>query len=494
MKVFSAKQIKAADQYTMEHEPIASIDLMERASMAFVNTFLETFSEKKTVKVFCGTGNNGGDGLAIARLLQKNGWKTYAYVIGDLEKGSEDFKANLKRYKNFKHVFIKEDFPKIDADDIVVDALFGSGLSRPVKGLPKAIIQYLNKHPAIKVSVDISSGLGVDRFMDGIKFETDFTFSFQFPKLSFFLSENAAYVGEWKVLDIGLSKEFIEREQTKFFYTSTEMGKLLPFRGTYTYKNAVGRLTIVAGSKGRMGASLLCAKAAFRSGVGIMEVNVPKCGTSVFQTSIPEVMVRECEHEEVISEIDPVQHTAAIGPGLGTSIETSRAIHEFLEKVSQPVVIDADGINILSKDPRQLRLIPPESILTPHMGEFKRMVGPWKDDLEKLEKLVALSQELKANIVLKGPNSAVCNARGEIHFNSTGNPVLATAGSGDVLTGIIASFLAQGLVPFDAARLGVYIHGLAGDLLAEVNPYGVMASDIVDAIPDAMQYLSQLDQ
>ena len=493
IKIFSSEQIRRADEYTIKNKPILSYDLMERASEAFVEKFLMLSPKKKKVRVFCGVGNNGGDGLATGRILEGRGWEVFKYVVGDPQKGTEDFKQNLDLLNLYKVINSAEDLPAIDKDEIIIDALFGSGLSRPVEGVHKEVIDYLNQQESAKVSVDIPSGLYSDKPTNKeVIFKAHHTISFQLPKLAFLTPENHKFVGIWHLVDIGLSENFIKSEPTHFCLTEKEdLKDLVPKRSRFTHKTEVGKLLIVAGSKGKIGASILAARAAFRAGAGLITICSPKCGTQALQISVPEAMVIEGVGKNYVTKIPKKEDTTAIGPGLGTKAKTIAAFECLLRQCEKPMVIDADAINMIAMKRSLLKLIPKHSIFTPHPGEFMRLVGHWEDDFHKFELLRSFCEEQKFNVVLKGAFSAVCNTEGTIHFNPSGNPVLATAGSGDVLTGIIGAFLANGLESFDALRLGVYVHGSSGDMLKEKRGrLGIMASDITEMIPDALKALS----
>ena len=494
MKILSSKQIREADNHTIINEPISSLDLMERASEAFVDKFLALFENKATVKIFCGTGNNGGDGLAIGRLLREKKWNVLLYVVGNTRNGTDDFKSNLAKSGLYGVIRSDVDFPEIDEGDIIVDSLFGSGLSRALEGVHKELIEYLNEKHCRKVSVDIASGLFADQPIPAKSavFKPDFTFTFQLPKLTFLLPESHSYVGEWHVLDIGLDKSFLEKQKSAYHLTEGYDAESLPRRSKFTHKSEVGKLMIVAGSKGKMGAAVLCANAAFKSGVGLVNVCAPKCGIDILQISIPEAMVLDGLGINEIHKVPEVGDTIVMGPGIGTKPKTVGAMERLLKAQKKPLVIDADGINILAKKKALLNELPKGSILTPHPGEFKRLAGTWKNDFEKLEKLRGLCKEHKLNVVLKGAFSAVCNLKGEVFFNSSGNPALATAGSGDVLTGIIGSFLAQGVTPFEALKLGVLLHGMAGDQAVEtLKSSWIKASDIIDYLSKARKILEE---
>lgn len=485
--IYSSDDIRKWDQYTIENEPIVSVDLMERAASTFVKEFSNRFSEKRTLRIFCGTGNNGGDGLAIGRILKGEGWDVLIYIVGDPRTGSEDFRKNLERSGLYALIKVEEDFPQIPEEDIIIDALFGTGLSRPLEGIFAKVVLFINQSKAKKVSVDLASGLFVDRpvFKEASVIEPYLTISFQTPKLPFFLPEAAKYVGEWIMTDIGLHPRYKEKNPSRDGYVEvSDIEGLLSLRSTFTHKGEVGRLLLIAGSKGKMGAAVLSTRAAFAAGVGLVNVCTPLCGTAILQVSVPEAMIIEMPDEDFISKIPGTKDTIALGPGMGTKERTGKAIENLLKKTSSPLVIDADGINILAKKKALLKLLPQGSILTPHPGEFKRLVGAWKDDFDKMKKLRSICQKHKINVVLKGAHSMICNEAGNILFNSTGNPQLATAGSGDVLTGLIGGLLAQGLSPSNALKLGVYVHGKAADhIMKKSERYSFTASDLVNEIP-----------
>lgn len=493
IKVLSSSQIRKADAYTIASERIDSIELMERASKAFVDEFLNRRSEKSPVSIFCGTGNNGGDGLAIARLLKQKRWVVSVYIVGSIEKGSEDFKKNLIRTDSYRLIASESDFPMIDVGSIVIDALLGSGLTRPLAGLHAELVEYLNEREVYRLAVDIASGLFSDKPMDkeDVAFKPHLTISFQVPKLPFFFPQSYLFVGDWSVVDIGLNEDFLRNLKSKYALTQADdLQSLFPTRERFTHKNEVGSLMIVAGSEGKIGAAVLASKAAFKAGVGLVNVHVPLCGRDVLQVAIPEAMVSVDLGEKRIQQFPSAKAIYAIGPGLGTASETLNAFGAFLERQTKPLVLDADAINMLSMDRSLLSKLPAESVLTPHPGEFKRLVGAWSNDFEKLQKLVNFCKEYQVNVVLKGAYSAVCNSGGAIYFNPTGNPSMATAGSGDVLTGLVGALLAQGLAPFDALRLGVYLHGAAGDhaFQVAVGPF-IQASDIIACLPNAIHKL-----
>lgn len=470
---------------------------MERAASAFTQKFLELFASVPSVAVVCGVGNNGGDGLAIARMLQGEVGHIEVYVVGNLEKASEDFRVNYDRLGERlspKIVVDESQIPEFDTS-LIIDGMFGSGLSRPVEGVYAQVIERINASEAQVCAIDIPSGLFADKPTPsaGAVVEATHTISFQLPKLVFFMPSAASYVGSWHVVPIGLSEEFLLQQTTDKW--QIELRDIhLPLKRRFDHKGTNGRVLLVAGSKGKMGAAILSAKAALRSGCGLLFAHVPCCGLDILQVAVPEAMVEVDEHTEIISEVLPEEQidVIVIGPGIGTGKLTENALAQLLQKATAPMVMDADAINILAANTHLLSAVPPESVLTPHPGEFKRLVGDWKDDFEKLEKLKAFCKKYQLNMVLKGAYSAVCDTKGQITFNPTGNPGMATGGSGDVLTGVIGALIGQGMNPLEALRAGVYIHGLAGDLAAHAQGYRSMtASDIVAMLPQA---INQLDK
>jgi NAD(P)H-hydrate epimerase len=491
LKILPTKTIKALDAYTIEHGSMASIDLMERACRAFVNWFVEHFDNGHVIGVVCGTGNNGGDGLGIARLLHEHGYAVKAWLVKGTASESIDFKLNLDRARETRIEIVEltseSDELFLEDRDILIDALFGSGLTRPVDGIYAKVIECINNADATRVAVDIPSGLMADSHSVGPVVNANFTVSFQLPKLAFLFPENRAQVGEWVVVDIGLNRDFIKKSDTDHFYlTPKDPRRILKKRSKFDHKGVFGHAMIVAGSKGKMGAAILAARAALRSGLGLLSVHVPKCGYTIIQTAVPEAMASVDSHEDFLTgSVDLKNFTAVgIGPGLGTSKETLSAYRNILEEYGRPMVIDADGLNLLAENKDLLDLVPQGSILTPHPKEFERIVGKWENDFERLDKQKSLASRLESVVVIKGANSAIASPDGKIYFNSTGNPGMATGGAGDVLTGILTGLLAQGYEPVKAAQLGVYLHGLAGDLaVPECGMNSLIASDLVSFLP-----------
>lgn len=492
MKIFSVSQIRAWDACTITNEPISSWNLMERASLNFVRWFCERFDGNQSVKVFCGTGNNGGDGLAIARLLLQKHYPVQVFVVKHAEKFSDDFQKNLTSLEleiPIEWIENGTNFPQLFPEDYVIDALLGSGLSRPTSGVLADVIQQINDCDSTVISIDIASGLFADRpnSPTDIIIKPTFTVSFQCPKLAFFQPQCAEYVGQWHVLDIGLDTQFAQTTETPYqFITSSLIDNyhFLHPRKKYTHKGTYGHALLLGGSYGKIGSMVLASRACLRSGVGLLSVQIPRCGYDILQTSLPEAMVVSDWHWMVNTSAPDISPYSAlgVGPGLGKDSLTLQMLKQLLPTISVPVVLDADALNLIGENPDLFRSIPKNAILTPHPKEFQRLLGRnWSNDYEKLELLRDFAQKHQVNVCLKGAHTAIAAPNGTIYFNSTGNPGMATGGSGDVLTGIIAGLLAQGVAPIEAAIFGVYQHGLAGDRAAQkCTQPAMVASDIIN--------------
>lgn len=491
LKILSASQARALDAWTIQNNPISSIDLMEEACRAFAHWFVARFDTSKKIGIICGTGNNGGDGMGIARILSDTGYSVVVWSIAE-GKETEDFIINKKRLPD--EVTLKPfgiEF-KDTKHDVLIDAIFGSGLSRSAEGEFKDAIDLVNASEAVRVAVDIPSGLFADRHSGGAIVKADFTVSFQLPKLAFMMPENGAFAGEWHVVDIGLNQTFIDQTETLNFYVDKKsVSGLLKTRKVFSHKGDYGKALLIAGSHGKMGACVLGARACLRSGVGLLTVHVPECGYAILQTSVPEAMVSVDEHKQIFTNAnDPGQFDViGIGPGIGQADETVAGLKAVLNS-RKALILDADALNMIAAHRELLHLIPKDSILTPHPKEFERLVGKWSDDFERLEKQRALSRELKSVVVLKGAYTSISGVAGEIFFNSTGNPGMATGGTGDVLTGIITGLRAQGYSALDASVMGVWLHGAAGDIVAkEKGMNSLIASDLIERLPSAFMSL-----
>jgi hydroxyethylthiazole kinase-like uncharacterized protein yjeF len=503
MKIFKSEQIKQIDGNTIKEEPISSIDLMERAALQLLKWYISHFDRSRHVLIFAGPGNNGGDGLALARLLESNRYNAEVYYVSFTEKTSEDWNANLLRLKSetkIKVNYLKhpEEFPLISPDNIIVDAIFGSGLARPVDGLAGEVIKLINKSSATTMSIDIPSGLFGENNSDNNKdaiIKADYTLTFQFPKISFMFADNAQYLGEWIVLPIGLSVDVMRNIVSSYFFVEKdEVAMLLKKRNKFDHKGTYGHGLLVSGSYGRMGAAVLGAEAALRTGIGLLTCHIPSCGIVILQTSLKEAMAETDQNEKHISSVGKTDayNAIGIGPGIGTDPETQKALFNLLSDYKKPMIIDADGLNILSLNKEWFNLIPAGSILTPHPKEFERIAGTTDNGFDRLNLQIKFSEKYNCIVVLKGANTSVTTPDGKILFNSTGNPGMATAGSGDTLTGILLSLLSQGYTPENAAILGVYLHGLAGDIAAEESCYeSIIASDIIKSLAKAFNKIRE---
>ena len=511
MKILSVDKIREADAYTIENEPIDSIDLMERAASKVYEWFMKRCKTKEVnVRIFCGVGNNGGDGLALARMLYFTGIISEVFIVRVSDKMSRDCEINFNRLKEetetpMYDIFSEDDFPIIKDNEIVIDAIFGSGLNRNVEGFTAELISHLNNNNAIRIAIDIPSGLFADGGQQSMPstdsgtstvnepvevtrhapaiFKADYTLSFQFPKLAFMFPENDVYVGRWEVIDIGLHKDFIDNVETLNFYTTEDMAMpILRKRTKFSHKGTYGHALLVAGSSGKTGAALLSAEACLRTGVGLLTAHLPKDALLPMQIYLPEAMTSIDKSETHCTEItDILPYTAiGVGPGLGKDPETAILLKKIIQEATQPLVLDADALNIIADNPTWISFLPNNTILTPHPKEFERLFGKTNNSYERLELQRNMSVTHNIIIVLKGAHTAITFPNGTCFFNSTGNPGMATAGSGDVLTGMILSLLAQRYSPEESALLGVYLHGKAGDKAAkEIGENAMIARDII---------------
>lgn len=497
MKILTTAQLREADQYTIKNEPIASLDLMERASQRFTERILEIFSGNETFWLFCGNGNNGGDGLAIARMLMLHKRNVQVYVPDHGIRFSEDCGVNLNRFKNIGtdqlHFIKKEqDIPEIPGHVIIIDALFGSGLNRPAEGLYKAIIHHINASVAYTVSIDMPSGLmGEDNsgnHPDGIV-KADLTLTVEVPKLSFLFPENLVYTGNYEVVNIDLHPEYLMTADTPYELVGEELMRgWIQQRPVNGHKGTFGHVLLLAGSYGKMGAAVLSARAVLAAGAGLITTYIPRCGYTVMQSAFPEAMVMTGEEEHYLSGLPAAvaaYDAIGVGPGAGTHDDTRRMLKLLIQEAGKPLVIDADAINILAEEKTWLSFLPEGSVLTPHPGEFDRLTEKHPNGYQRIQAQLDLSARYGIYIVLKGRFTSISTPDGKEYFNSTGNSGMATAGSGDVLTGIITGLMAQGYSPLKAALTGVYLHGLAGDYAAfDKGEHSLIASDLV-------QYLSK---
>jgi len=504
MKLFTSKQISELDKYTIENEPISDIDLMERAALQITHWIVKRFSTEQKMVFFAGPGNNGGDALAIARQLAEFDYQCEVYLMdfGKELKGSP--KINWKRLEDQRKVKLERinhenDFPEINEPDILIDGLFGSGLNRPLEGLVAAIVKKINQLNNTLIAIDIPSGLmGEDNSSNTLThiIQADFTLTFQFPKISFLFPENESYTGKWEVLPIGLNPDGIKSISSDIhLIENDDVSGLMPPRQKFAHKGTFGHALLIAGSYGKMGAAVLASHACLRSGTGLLTTHIPRLGYSILQTAIPEAMTSIDQHDSMFTEFPDLSSFSAvgIGPGLNKKQNSKKAFGELLENISVPLIIDADGLNLLSENKEWYDKLPENTILTPHPGEFQRLAGDSENSYKRLQTQLAFSKKYKVILVLKGAFTCITTPAGKIYFNSTGNPGMATAGSGDVLTGIILGFLAQHIPAEDAAILGVYVHGLAGDLAAEQNSEtALIAGDIVQCLGKAFMKINSV--
>lgn len=503
MKIFQSGSIRKLDAYTIEHEPISSIDLMERAARALSTAISNKWSEKTPITVFAGPGNNGGDALAVARMLGEKGYNVEIYLFNTQEKLSADCQANKELIEvmdevRFTEVTSQFTPPSLTKAHLVIDGLFGSGLNKPLNGGFAAVVKYINASPATVVAIDMPSGLMGEENTFNIRaniIRADYTFSLQLPKLAFLFSENEELVGEWSLLDIGISEEAIAETESDYSLLELEdIRTLIKPRKKFAHKGLFGHALLIAGSYGMAGASTLAARACLHSGVGLLTVQVPAQNRTILQTTLPEAIVQvdvNDTHFGTLADTEEYQ-AVGIGPGVGRHTETEATLLQQIESCQAPMVIDADALNILAEHRYALSSIPKGSVLTPHPKELERLVGKCQDSYERLMKACELAQAVNVHIVLKGAYSAIITPQRKCYFNPTGNPGMATAGSGDVLTGIILALLAQGYPAEDASKIATYTHGLAGDFAKK--RYGMIsltAGDIIEFLPEAWKILSE---
>jgi len=514
MKIYTSEQMRRIDAYTTEAEGIDSWTLMERAAQAFTGMFLDQFQDAtQPVVVFAGPGNNGGDGLAVARMLAEAGRDVRVYLFNTGQKMSADCSRNKQLITagrtslQFNEITSQFTPPHLDAQTIVIDALFGTGLSRPLEGGFAAVVRYINASAATVVSIDVPSGLMTEDNTDNLPsniMRANFTYTFHAPKLAFLFAENERYVGQWAVLDIGLKVPDEPDMRTPYHLTERrEMQALLHSLSRFTHKGMQGHALLMAGRKDVAGAAVLAAKSCLRGGVGKLTVDSQEENRTILQTAVPEAIVH-IEPKFVKDPFRPNQlpeplslpiddfDAMGIGPAIGTDEQTTRRLAALLPGIGIPLVLDADALTILGINPVLMNDLPHDTILTPHKGELRRLIGQTANSLEELNKTLDLARQYGIYVLIKGAYSAVVSPLGQVYFNPTGNPGMATAGAGDVLTGLLLALLAQQYAPLDALRLGVFLHGSAGDLAARDGaPESVIASDLVAYLPQAFRVLKQ---
>lgn len=499
MKIFTSAQLRDLDKYTIDQEQIKSIDLMERSAKVLTMAIAEEWTDRTPVVVFAGPGNNGGDALAVARMLLERGYQVKAYLFNTSGRISADCSTNLSRLRDGIHaealveVTTQFDPPELPKGTLVVDGLFGSGLNKPLTGGFASLVKYINQCEATVVSIDMPSGLMAEDNTYNVRanvIQADLTLTLHQRKLSFFLADNQQFIGRVRVLDIRLSQDYITQASTQYAMANEEAIRVrMRHRDDFANKGTMGKPVLIAGSYGMAGAAILASRACLRSGAGKLTVVTPRLNYAIMQMSVPEAVLQMDADDAAFSEsIDTSGYDAmAIGPGIGQQESTAIAMITQIRRTTCPIVADADALNILASHRTWMQQLPKNMIITPHPRELDRLLGSTPDnDYQRLRHAMETAQSLHAYIILKGHYSALCMPDGKVVFNTTGNSGMATAGSGDVLTGIILGLLARGYSQADAAMTGMYLHGLAGDLAAKaVGKESLIASDIIDHLPQA---------
>ena len=486
MKIFTDRQHSEWDRYTMEHEPIASIDLMERAAHRISDALCRYVPQDAKLTFFVGKGNNGGDGLAMARLLSRRGYVCRVVLLMP-DSLNDNCRINLGRLP--QSVAVGYDLCSIgSSDEILVDAILGSGFVGEASREILEAVHYINSLPNYTVSIDLPSAMHTEfgnRYADVV--HADLTLTIESPKLAFVLPEAGDACGTIEIVSIGLNDSFADIAPTPYHYTDKAYIESISatHRDKFSHKGDYGHTLLICGSKGMAGAAFLATGAALRSGCGYVTTALPDSYTAALASVYPSALTIGQEADFFCHIPDRLDRytSIAIGCGLGRCPELTTTVERLFEAYRKPMVVDADAINLLAEYPALQRLLPKGSILTPHDGELARLVGRWTSQREKIESVVRLAKELSVVVVSKGAHTMVCLPDGTLWFNSTGNPFMAKAGSGDVLTGLLAGLMARGYTPQDAARIGVYHHGLAGDMAAaHISGESFCSNDLIPLI------------
>lgn len=504
MKILTGAQIRELDKYTIEHEPIASIDLMERSARAICNAICEQWTQSTPIVVFAGPGNNGGDALAMSRMLAEKGYVVDVFLFNIHNHLSEECAKNRDRIigeglvRKFTEITANFEPPQLTEKTLVVDGLFGSGLKEPLTGGFASLVKYINQSPSQVVSIDIPSGLMTESNRpqeEPAVVKANVTLTLHIKKLAMFFADCQQYLGEVRTLDIRLSKYFIDTFPSLYdTIESSYIKSLMLKRDDFAHKGSMGNALLIAGSRGMAGAAILASKACMRSGAGKVTALTPQCNLNIMQMAVPEAIClvdRENYYSEAI-DTDCYQ-AVGIGPGLGKEESTALALMSQLQQTNCPIVLDADALNMLGAHGSWVQQLPNNMIMTPHPREFDRLAGRRiTSDYDRLTFARDMARDLCAYIILKGHYSALCLPDGGVVFNTTGNSGMATAGSGDVLTGIITALLARGYSRKSACLMGMYLHGMAGDIAAKrVGKESLIASDIIDSLPEAFKNLEK---
>ncbi len=502
MFILNKDQLTFADEYTIKNEPIASIELMERAARSCVTRITKNLDSSTPIVVFCGKGNNGGDGFAIARLLIERNYSCKALVINYTPSFSEDCQTNYNKLKALKpdavfEINSEDDIEKIKftTDDLIVDALLGTGLNKPLTGFLEIVVRFINSNFLNVISIDCPTGLFIDKANStgDIVIHSNITLTFQYPKLSFLFSQNKHAVPHFEVLDIGLHQHLEHIIKPNLFYiVKPDIKQIITPRPKFSHKGSFGHALLIAGSTTLPGAAVIASKACLRSGAGLLTVHSTKAVINHVIDALPEAMSSIDNNERYISELPDLKKydVVAIGPGIGTNDETQQVIKKLFNYNSASLILDADAINILSENKTWLAFLPPESILTPHPKEFDRLTQKHDDDFERFKTAQYFALNNKCILILKGTHTVICMPDGSSYFNSSGNAGLAKGGSGDTLTGVILGLIARGYTAPKAALIGVYIHGYAADLcLKKSSKESILASDVIDNLGKAFKKL-----
>ncbi len=503
LSIYTTAQIRQLDADTIQLEGISSSELMERATLGLFERIKTLIVPNKSILVLAGPGNNGGDALVLSRLMLEAGFRLRCLLLNGNKTLSNDCALNAEKLGTmFPLSFVlnatPEDLEKEAPADYLIDGLFGSGLNKALEGDFARVVHWLNMQKAVRISIDLPSGLyGEDNRTNKPEniVRADLVLGIQFPRLAFLLPENEDYTGKWELTPLSFHPEALARQATSYsLVEQNDIRVVLRNRKKFSHKGHYGHGLLIAGSNGMSGAAILAGRAALRAGLGLLSIRVPSALYSCIQSAVPEAMVSmDPLSEHFISSVenlDSVRFSAvAIGPGLGTGQNQTQVMKALLKATKNPLVIDADGLNILAAEPSLLNLLPSDSILSPHPGEFDRLAGASACGYERLEKASAFAQKYRVYLILKGHYTCSIFPDGSCHFNNTGNPGMATAGSGDVLCGILLSLLTQAYSPAQSCLLGVYLHGLSGDLaLKEQSEESLIAGDLIQYLGKAFKH------
>ncbi len=506
MKLFTSQATKLLDQAAIEYESITSLDLMERAAKSITNEICQMVSPEHRIYIFAGPGNNGGDALATARLLIERGYRPVTYLFNTLASHhlSSNCEINRRRliecsplgFHEITNSLRQFSPPSITPDDVIIDGLFGTGLKEPIEGGFATLVRYINDSKAFVISLDIPSGLYSEwnqNNLDERIVHAHLTLTLQSPKLAFFFAENEKFIGKVRVLDLELHPQAIADIETPYhLITEADTAQRLHRRKRFSSKHNYGHLLLAAGQYSMTGAAILSARAALHSGAGLVTVHSPRCSHLILQTAVPEAIYSPDKGENHIEQIPvhPRYSAIAVGPGMGCNETTFATFSHLIQEAKQPLLLDADALNCIAQDTSIVRVLPSNTILTPHIYEFERIFGAENSDEIRFKNLTYIAKKYDLIIALKGAYTTVALPDGTVYINTSGNPGMATAGSGDVLTGVIGSLLAQGYPPHEATIIGVYLHGLAGDLATKTHSEEyITAGDIIAHLGKAFKQI-----